>query len=99
MSRLELGSWLAPALAYAVVTGLLGVTTKIALRTITWPTLILWAAAVYAVVAVVLLTVWALTGADGFWPAWPLGFWGAALLFKGPVPWAHAGRRVTPGRG
>jgi uncharacterized protein DUF1707 len=56
-----------------------------------------WAA--FAVVAVILLTVWALTGADGFWPAWPLGFWGAALLLKGPVPWAHAGRRVTPGRG
>jgi Domain of unknown function (DUF1707) len=55
--------------------------------------------AVYAFVAVILLTVWALTGADGFWPAWPLGFWGAALLFKGPVPWAHAGRRVTPRRG
>ena len=54
---------------------------------------------VYAVVAVILLTVWALTGADGFWPAWPLGFWGAALLFKGPGPWAHASRRVTPGRG
>jgi Domain of unknown function (DUF1707) len=54
---------------------------------------------VYAFVAVILLTVWALTGADGFWPAWPLGFWGAALLFKRPVPWAHAGRRVTPGRG
>jgi uncharacterized protein DUF1707 len=55
--------------------------------------------AVYVFVAVILLTVWALTGADGFWPAWPLSFWGAALLFKRPVPWAHARRRVTPGRG
>jgi hypothetical protein len=56
----------------------------------------LWA--VFAVVAVVLLAVWALTGADAFWPAWPLGFWGAALLFKSP-PWLLAGRRATPGRG
>ena len=54
--------------------------------------------AVYAAVAVVLLAVWALTGADAFWPAWPLGFWGAALLFKSP-PWLRADRRATPGRG
>jgi hypothetical protein len=62
-----------------------------------WPPGIAAEWATYAVVAAILLTVWALTGADAFWPAWPLGFWGAALVFK--APWAHAGRRATPGRG
>ena len=38
--------------------------------------------AVFLLVAVMLLTVWAATGAGAFWPAWPLGFWGFALLSK-----------------
>jgi hypothetical protein len=48
----------------------------------------------YAVVAVVLLAVWALAGAGAFWPACPLGFWSLALLMKAGAP-----RRATPGRG
>ena len=36
----------------------------------------------YAALAAVLVCVWALTGAGAFWPAWPLGFWGAALAVK-----------------
>jgi hypothetical protein len=43
----------------------------------------------YVGVAVVLIAVWASTGAGAFWPAWPLGFWGAALAFKsGRLPWS-----------
>jgi bacterial/archaeal transporter family protein len=38
-----------------LLVGVLGVTTKLALRTVGWPALLLWTAAVYAVVAVVLL--------------------------------------------
>ena len=38
--------------------------------------------AVFLLVAVILLTVWAASGAGAFWPAWPLGFWGFALLSK-----------------
>ena len=36
----------------------------------------------YAAVAAVLVCVWALAGAGAFWPAWPMGFWGAALALK-----------------
>jgi hypothetical protein len=41
-------------------------------------------------IAILLLAIWALTGADYFWPMWPIG---AMLLgtFK------HAGRRQLPG--
>ena len=38
--------------------------------------------ATFLLVAVILLTVWAASGAGAFWPAWPLGFWGLALLSK-----------------
>ena len=51
----------------------------------------------YAFVAVVLLTIWALTGADGFWPIWPLGFWGAALAIKSTATAHHRGRRALDG--
>ena len=47
--------WLIPAVIYMVGVGTLGITTKLALRTIDWPALILWTALMYAVIAVVLL--------------------------------------------
>jgi hypothetical protein len=31
-------------------------------------------------VACILVVIWALSGAGSFWPAWPLGVWGAVLL-------------------
>jgi hypothetical protein len=31
-------------------------------------------------IACILVVVWALSGAHSFWPAWPLGIWGAILL-------------------
>lgn len=42
-----------------------------------------WVAAQWSswiTVACILVAVWALSGADSFWPAWPLGIWGAVLL-------------------
>jgi 2TM domain len=36
----------------------------------------------YLVVNVLLVMVWALTGAGEFWPAWILAFWGGALALR-----------------
>jgi bacterial/archaeal transporter family protein len=47
--------WLAPALGFALAQGTLGVTTKVALRTIDWPQLLLWTALAYAGAAVGML--------------------------------------------
>jgi bacterial/archaeal transporter family protein len=44
-------SWVIPAAAFVVVLGLLGVTTKLALRHVTWPVIILWTAIAYAVLS------------------------------------------------
>jgi uncharacterized membrane protein len=58
MRRPALGvtaSWLAPALVYVVILGALGVTSKLALRTLSWHDLLLWTAVAYLLVAAVLL--------------------------------------------
>ncbi len=47
--------WLVPTLAYVVTLGALGVTSKLALRTMGWQDLVVWTAAAYAVGAIVLL--------------------------------------------
>jgi bacterial/archaeal transporter family protein len=47
--------WLAPTLVYVVGVGALGITGKLALRTLAWPQLVLWTAVAYATVAAVLL--------------------------------------------
>ena len=42
-----------------------------------------WVAAQWSswiTVACILVVIWALSGAHSFWPAWPLGIWGAVLL-------------------
>jgi hypothetical protein len=36
----------------------------------------------FAQVAVVLIGIWALTGAEHFWPAWVLAWWAFALLMR-----------------
>lgn len=46
--------WLAPSLAYAVGVGLLGITTKLALRDLAWQEMFLWVAAGYGAVGLVL---------------------------------------------
>jgi hypothetical protein len=43
---------------------------------------------VFAAVSVLLVAIWALTGADYFWPVWPILGWGVFLL-----PWAPVGFR------
>ena len=48
-------SWLVPAIAYVAIVGALGVTTKLALRNVRWPDLILWTTIVYIAIAVVLV--------------------------------------------
>jgi hypothetical protein len=42
----------------------------------------------FAAVAVLLLAIWALTGAGYFWPVWPILGWGVFLL-----PWTAVGFR------
>jgi uncharacterized membrane protein len=45
------GRWLVPALGFVVVTGVLGVTIKLALRHVDWQAILVWTAIVYAVLA------------------------------------------------
>jgi uncharacterized membrane protein len=47
------GRWLTPALGFVLMTGLLGVTVKLALRHVDWPVILLWTAIVYAALAAV----------------------------------------------
>jgi transporter family protein len=47
--------WLIPTLYYVAGVGALGVTGKLALRTLDWPDLILWTGVGYIVVAAILL--------------------------------------------
>jgi transporter family protein len=49
-------AWLVPTLAYVVTLGALGVTSKLALRTLDWQELVIWSAGAYLLVALVLLT-------------------------------------------
>ena len=37
---------------------------------------------VFLAVSVLLLAIWALSGAGYFWPVWVIGWWGAALVAK-----------------
>jgi hypothetical protein len=60
---------------------------------------------VYLAVNLMLIAIWALSGAGPFWPAWPLLGWGLGLvLHRGGRPWsAHhrlaggSGDRFSPG--
>lgn len=55
--RAATSAWLIPSLAYMLIVGMLGVTTKLALDDLRWPELVLWASVSYAVIAAGLLTV------------------------------------------
>jgi drug/metabolite transporter (DMT)-like permease len=44
-------AWLAPALVFVLFSGFLGVTTKLALKDLSWQEVLVWTAAVYAVIA------------------------------------------------
>jgi bacterial/archaeal transporter family protein len=49
--------WFVPTLVYIVTVGALGVTSKLALRTLRWPDMILWSGLGYVFVAAVLLAI------------------------------------------
>jgi transporter family protein len=48
-------SWLVPALGYVLALGILGVTSKLALRTLTWQELLPWTLLAYGVAVAVLM--------------------------------------------
>jgi transporter family protein len=50
-------SWLAPAIAYVFALGALGVTSKLALNSLSWQQLLPWTLAAYALVVGVMLAV------------------------------------------
>jgi transporter family protein len=64
-------SWLIPALGYIVAVGALGVTSKLALRTLSWQELLLWATVGYVLTTTALL----LMGEVGF--HWETNSWWA----------------------
>jgi uncharacterized membrane protein len=62
--------WLVPALGFVLLTGILGVTIKLALRDIRWPELLFWTAIVYVILALVSIPLGNNTvhlGKGGFW--------------------------------
>ena len=66
-----MSGWVVPAVLYIVFLGASGVTTKLALRTISWEQLVLWVPIVYICISAVLLatgTRFAL-GRGGAWAA------------------------------
>jgi Domain of unknown function (DUF1707) len=48
----------------------------------------------WASVAVLLLVIWALTGAGVFWPIWPIGFWALGLVLGHGAPHRRWARRI-----
>lgn len=71
-----MASWFVPVLGYLVLLGLMGVTAKLALRTVTWQELVLWVPIAYAVLLVPL----ALTSGARF-PLGAGGWWAALTAF------------------
>lgn len=53
--RGTMSGWIVPAVLYIFLLGALGVTTKVALRHISWQEVILWTAIVYAFIAIGML--------------------------------------------
>ncbi len=54
MTAATVARWMLPTLAFVVATGALGVTSKLALRSLVWQDLILWVAVAYVAVAIVI---------------------------------------------
>ena len=64
--------WVVPAVAYIFLLGATGVTTRYALRTITWEQMVLWVPVAYLPFAIVLVTTRGArfpVGIGGFWAA------------------------------
>jgi bacterial/archaeal transporter family protein len=55
--RSMVGRWLLPALFYIVTIGALGIATKLALRHMKWPDMVVWTMIVYVIAAVVIVLV------------------------------------------
>src|SRR5262249_36261214 len=93
-------AWFLPSFAYLVVIGSLGVTTKYALRTMSWEELILWTSAAYLAVGCALLAIGTPArfhgGLDGFLAGLTaLIFPAAGILFS--LALAHGpASRVVP---
>jgi transporter family protein len=68
--------WILPTLGYTFLLGATGVTSKLALRTITWEQLVLWVPVAYIVCSIVLVTT---RGAR--FPLGTGGAWAAATGF------------------
>jgi bacterial/archaeal transporter family protein len=66
-------NWLLPASGYVLIVGIIGVTTKLALRDIGWQDLLVWTAIVYAAIAALLV----LLGSGGL-PGGTGGAWAVA---------------------
>jgi transporter family protein len=66
-------AWLVPALGFVVITGALGVASKLALDDLEWQQVVVWTAVAYAVVSAPVLAL----GMVRAWPASGLG-WGLA---------------------
>ena len=65
-----MSGWLIPSLLYIALLGGLGVTTKLALRDVSWQDVIVWTAIVYALISVTMLVTGQATvavGAGAFW--------------------------------
>jgi transporter family protein len=65
--------WLAPALGFVALTGVLGVTIKLALRHADWTAILVWTAIVYATIAVGAVFVGNATFYVGPGWAWAMG--------------------------
>jgi transporter family protein len=55
--RPAMAPWILPTLGYVLVLGLSGVTTKLALRTITWQELVLWVPIAYGAFALAIVAI------------------------------------------
>lgn len=52
-----MSGWIVPSLGYVALLGVLGVTLKFALRSLTWQELLVWTAAAYLVVGITMLAI------------------------------------------
>jgi transporter family protein len=75
--------WLVPTLAYIVVAGALGVTSKLALRSLVWQDLILWVAVGYVSLAVIFVVRGVARPFGG--PATPWAALAAGLAISGVI--------------
>ena len=83
--RLTTSSWILPAVGFIVLMGASGVTTKLALNTISWQQLVYWMPLSYAIWVIILALVYKKPMAFGSGGAWAainaVALSGALILF------------------